>query len=516
MKKAFNRCLMSFSLLLVLFQTHAAFSQLPEIPEELRGKWVGTIIVDDQDQHREGTAVLGLSNFGYKVDGTIEVDWNFKKDGIRIPGHPKPVFSKDNSSFTTLSFEGSFPIRDSLTYGKFYFTQAYYNSISLLTGAFRSNNKAFNNTSVKITLLPKDYVDKATKKDKNFVFPVAESFLAESHKKNQYALFGTNQKDVIDTRIKENGQRMSSISPDKIPGKQSNAIQGDRSKLTQGEGKKDDVAISQTNNAETEDNRNNNSINPVSLPTVFNDKNLTPGVYTLRIKDPNFPQVCKLSITKSSATAFKFEYVGTGGPCDITLKGILSAGSQNTFVYKSPDRSNVFQVSTNGKQLNVKVIKQADDECALVPFTGIYKYSGEVFNLANLKGGSTPEELGQILLTALKTNDKKLWMSCVHPEQYNSFNEKRFDEFRGWLGENGVSDWSAVQFSRVVYQKSHSTTADKDKYLGYYIVEFYYQNKTFVGAFGTMTVQTYKGGNKYLIWFPGKDTRLVRQPKKIH
>lgn len=252
---------------------------------------------------------------------------------------------------------------------------------------------------------------------------------------------------------------------------------------------------------------------PESISAKILISDLKAGAYTLRIDDPYIPQLHKLSITRVSTTAYKFDYAGNGGPCDITFSGTLSRMNKNTFIYRSPDKSNVFQVSTDGQRLNVKVVKSRDDECALIPFAGIYRYLGTVFNPANLKGGSTPEELGQILITALKTNNKKLWMSCAYPGQYISYTENRFDEFRSMLGESGVSDWNAVQFSRVTFHKEKTKNL-KDKLLTFYRVEFHYKNKAFLGGMGDMTIMNYEGGNKYLIWFPGRGAGMVRIPKK--
>ena len=35
---------------------------------------------------------------------------------------------------------------------------------------------------------------------------------------------------------------------------------------------------------------------------------------------------------------------------------------------------------------------------------------------AALTGGATPEALGHLILRALQTNNKKLWISCIHPD----------------------------------------------------------------------------------------------------
>lgn len=142
-------------------------------------------------------------------------------------------------------------------------------------------------------------------------------------------------------------------------------------------------------------------------------------------------------------------------------------------------------------------------------------------NVSKLIGGSTPEELGKTILKALKTNNKDLWMNCLHPTAttYRNLSERRFKEFREWLEEDGVSDWTSVNFSRVTYNKTGFIASNDNGEVNgeqvrrVFVIEFTYKNKEFLGGLGSMTIETYKGGN-YFIFFPGKDTRLMRYKKK--
>lgn len=139
---------------------------------------------------------------------------------------------------------------------------------------------------------------------------------------------------------------------------------------------------------------------------------------------------------------------------------------------------------------------------------------------SKLVGGSTPEELGKILLKALKTNNRELWINCIHPTEdtYTKLSQRRFKEFRDWIEQDGVSNWDLVQFSRVTYDKVGFGAKDNGIVNGEqvrrnFVIEFTYKNKEFLGGLGSMTIETYKKGN-YFIFFPGKDTRLIRYKKR--
>ena len=141
-------------------------------------------------------------------------------------------------------------------------------------------------------------------------------------------------------------------------------------------------------------------------------------------------------------------------------------------------------------------------------------------DVSKLVGGSTPDELGRILLKALKTNNKQLWMNCMLPdnEKYGALCEQEFKRIRDKLEQKGLTDWSLVTFSRVTYSKEYMSSNDNGVVDGEqvrrnFVIEFYYRNKEFIGGIGSMTIQTYKNGN-YLVYFPGYDAALVRYKKK--
>ena len=249
---------------------------------------------------------------------------------------------------------------------------------------------------------------------------------------------------------------------------------------------------------------------------------LKPGVYVQEIKEWTIPQKFTLTLNRIDPATFKFIYVGEGGLCDIKFTGILRKNASNNYKYTSDDKkTNIFLISTDGKNLKVTIIKAEEDECAYSPSDGLYRYYGPAVDLVNLRGGSTPEDLGKLLLLALKTNNKVLWMRCVHPEQYSSFNAKRFSQFRTWLEEDGVSDWNLVKFSRVTYTKDgpmgnyDGGVSGGEQFRRSFKIEFDYKNGEFIGGLGLMTIATYNKGHKYFIWFPGKDTMLMRKPRKV-
>ncbi len=127
-------------------------------------------------------------------------------------------------------------------------------------------------------------------------------------------------------------------------------------------------------------------------------------------------------------------------------------------------------------------------------------------------GGSTPEELGKILLKALKTNDQKTWAKTVLPIEKDIENDnnnykawadwhaiKRFELIRDGLEGAGVTNWNLVEFSRVIY--SPSKLSDGSKSAQNPVVEFTYKNKEFVGTFNLVIFYS-KNGKFYV---PGFD-----------
>ncbi|MDQ7949776.1 MAG: hypothetical protein REI93_13070, partial [Pedobacter sp.] len=152
----------------------------------------------------------------------------------------------------------------------------------------------------------------------------------------------------------------------------------------------------------------------------------------------------------------------------------------------------------------------------------LFKYSRTaVSTQGNIKiypgGGKTPDELGRILLTALKTNNKALWNQSIHPydKKYEDFNKQAFDKFRKKLEQSGVADWTQVKFSRVTYNtQTFSGTNDEGQVRGEQVyrnftIEFTYKSE-FVGGIGKMTILSVLK-NKYYIFFAGLDAGMIRK-----
>lgn len=109
-------------------------------------------------------------------------------------------------------------------------------------------------------------------------------------------------------------------------------------------------------------------------------------------------------------------------------------------------------------------------------------------------GGKTGDELGRVLVNALKNNDSTTWFRCLAPSV--SITPKVREDFRGLrerLASFGLSDWSKMSFSRVIYIESKGElTAFK--------IEFNY-GTDFIGAFGYFTGAGLYNG-KYLLNYP--------------
>jgi hypothetical protein len=131
-------------------------------------------------------------------------------------------------------------------------------------------------------------------------------------------------------------------------------------------------------------------------------------------------------------------------------------------------------------------------------------------------GGNTPEDLAKILLKALVNNDKQTWAKTVLPlektvaEDNNDYAKwaewhinKRFDLIRENLIGEGVTNWSLVEFSRVIYQPM---TDDKGmKMASGPTIEFTYKNKEFIGTIGFAIF--YSKSGKYYV--PGVQPRIM-------
>ena len=131
-------------------------------------------------------------------------------------------------------------------------------------------------------------------------------------------------------------------------------------------------------------------------------------------------------------------------------------------------------------------------------------------------GAKSPEELAILLLKCLKTNDKTTWMRCMHPDdsaETDELSARRFDRHREALTAIGVTNWSAVQYSRLTYplRPMGGDKIDPNKTIPFSKVEFTYKNPEFVGRIALGTYSFYDG--KWLVWFSGypEDCTMVRQ-----
>lgn len=130
----------------------------------------------------------------------------------------------------------------------------------------------------------------------------------------------------------------------------------------------------------------------------------------------------------------------------------------------------------------------------------------------HLLGGNTPEELGKILLKALQNNDIDTWKRCIHPEREESNQQlimKRFRDVIDRLEQHGLTDWSAVRFSRVMFERNDNNNR---KVASAFTIEFTYK-QDFIGHIWFWSVATFQHQNTYFIWGqPDMDnTFLIRK-----
>lgn len=115
-----------------------------------------------------------------------------------------------------------------------------------------------------------------------------------------------------------------------------------------------------------------------------------------------------------------------------------------------------------------------------------------------LLGGTTPFELGRLLLKAFQTNDRQLWSSCIHPATSDEFKRAlmmRFDEWRQDFTGSGVENWKLTTFSRAGFE---AKTEGGEKIADSFAFEFYYNNREFIGTLMLCRASTYKGKNYFI------------------
>lgn len=132
----------------------------------------------------------------------------------------------------------------------------------------------------------------------------------------------------------------------------------------------------------------------------------------------------------------------------------------------------------------------------------------------NLLGANSPEELAKILLQALKNNDKKTWMRHLHPDHIEG--EKRFDQHRECLSQQGISNWSSVIFSRMTYSLRGGGAygkADPSITIPSVVIDFTYQNKEFFGRILLAEFVKYEGKWFALLYNHADSCEVTRYPR---
>lgn len=117
-------------------------------------------------------------------------------------------------------------------------------------------------------------------------------------------------------------------------------------------------------------------------------------------------------------------------------------------------------------------------------------------------GGETPDDLGKLMLKAFVNNDPALWARLIHPTledkrenamEWRDAIIKQFNDVRKNFAARGLSNWSDVKFSRVTYQECDQCASANQKWLRELVVEFWYQDKEFLGGLVMSPSYTYKG-----------------------
>lgn len=104
----------------------------------------------------------------------------------------------------------------------------------------------------------------------------------------------------------------------------------------------------------------------------------------------------------------------------------------------------------------------------------------------NLLGGKTPEELGRMMFKTIQTNNFNTWIRFIHPsatEEDRKIITGRLAKYRTKLEEQGLTDWSQVEFSQATFKfgnaANHSVPFGKVAYN--FTVKFYYKKREYLG-----------------------------------
>jgi hypothetical protein len=134
-------------------------------------------------------------------------------------------------------------------------------------------------------------------------------------------------------------------------------------------------------------------------------------------------------------------------------------------------------------------------------------------NFSQLGGGATPEQLGQLLLKSLQTNNKKLFINCIHPhpvygDQDRARIAKAFQQMKDDFKASGVTNWQFTKFRRTAYY-GREFERNGERYLPQFKVEFTYNGPDLVGTIEACTIGTYKN-RYYVCCTPGAVFHTIR------
>jgi hypothetical protein len=167
-----------------------------------------------------------------------------------------------------------------------------------------------------------------------------------------------------------------------------------------------------------------------------------------------------------------YQDISAHGEADPANGGIKGDGSTNLFVNNQYFLNNYAAADTARKLFHYDVSKLVVNRPK--------RPAGQL-----LTGANNAEELGKLIVKALKTNDKKLWMSLIHPDigytpPYDvpgilDDYAKGFDRARNYFESKGLAHWERVTFSIVTFDYN-----SKGNIINLH-TEFYYEGKDFVG-----------------------------------
>jgi hypothetical protein len=140
---------------------------------------------------------------------------------------------------------------------------------------------------------------------------------------------------------------------------------------------------------------------------------------------------------------------------------------------------------------------------------------------AGLIGANSPEELGTILLNALKNNNQKLWNRYFHPAIASAtwmYWYKDVAFLRQRFLQEGFTQWESIKFKRVTYGKGIEGREDPlednethymESWTNHYTIEFTCGRPGYVGSVTGLVLSTYQG-QRYFIRGSGMDAHFKK------